>query len=92
MHLKISARFTLADRPRDHRGLYSTTYRFGANGPLPFSQMCATLIREVSEWYCELEEPATLNHEIATLRGWLDGVVFEDAPADAGDGSEASDG
>jgi hypothetical protein len=88
MHLKVSARFTLADRPKEYHGFTSTDYRFGADGPLPFSQMCRQVIDEIAEWYCELEEPATLNYEVKQLHRWVEGLVFNDH-ADS-DGSEVT--
>lgn len=79
MYLKVSARFTFKDRPKDYRGLTSEFWTFGHKGALSLAEMCIAILNRVFDYYCYLEDgPQTLNSELDAVREWLEGHSFSE--------------
>ena len=84
MHLSISARFTLKDRPKEHRGLTGETWAFGRTGFISLAAMCCGVIQQIMHYYEFLCDADTLNADLDRLVDWLQGVRFRDGPPDPG--------
>lgn len=75
MHLKISAQFTLKDRPAGYLGLTGERWQFGIK-PLPLAQMCVSVLDTIFSYYLQLGTADELNAELDRLRAWLAAKSF----------------
>lgn len=78
MHLSVSARFSLKDRPAEYRGLTSQHVTWAKQRALAFCQLARYVLGEILDWYTVYTGPEVLAEERDKLVEWLQAIKFEE--------------